>query len=165
MRGPIRTIVLLAIFIGLPILETYVIIQVGQAIGVGPTILLLIAQAALGAWLIKREGRRTWRALNESIATGTLPGRELADAAIVLIGGVLLMIPGFVTDIFGLFCVLPFTRPVARSALTHYLSRRFLSGPGAPGYPRSREQSQERSGEQTRQRPGPDQVVQGEVVD
>ena len=87
MRGPLRTIVLLAIFIGLPILEIYVIIQVGQAIGAVPTILLLIAEAALGVWLIKREGRRTWRALNESLATGTLPGRELADAAIMLVGG------------------------------------------------------------------------------
>jgi UPF0716 protein FxsA len=126
MRGPLRTIVLLAIFIGLPILEIYVLIQVGQAIGAVPTILLLIAQAVLGAWLVKRAGRRTWRALNESVAAGTLPGRELADAAIMLVGGVLLMVPGFVTDLFGLFCVLPFTRPIARRLLATLVSARIM---------------------------------------
>jgi UPF0716 protein FxsA len=118
--------VLLAIFIGLPILEIYVIIQVGQEIGAFPTILLLIAESALGGWLVKREGIRAWRALNESLVSGTLPGRELADAAIVLIGGVLLLTPGFVTDIFGFFCVLPFTRPIARKLLATVVSKRIM---------------------------------------
>ncbi len=134
-----RVAVLLAIFVGLPILEIYVIIQVGQEIGAVPTILLLIAQAAIGFWLIKREGRRTWLALNDSLTTGTLPGRELADAAIVLVGGVLLMVPGFITDVFGLFCVLPFTRPITRRLLATLVSHRVMRYGAARYSSRSRD--------------------------
>jgi UPF0716 protein FxsA len=165
MRRRVPWWVLALVFVVLPVLEIYVLIQVGQVIGAWWTVLLLIADGFLGAWLMKREGTKAWRALREALDNRRMPARELADGALILVGGTLLVTPGFLTDVVGFFCVLPFTRPVARSALTHYLSRRFLSGPGAPGYPRSREQSQERSGEQTRRRPGPDQVVQGEVVD
>jgi UPF0716 protein FxsA len=122
----VRPVLLLAVFIGLPILEIYVIIQVGQQIGAIPTIVLLIAESALGAWLVKREGLRAWRALTSAMTSGTLPGRELADAAIVLVGGVLLLTPGFVTDAFGFLCVLPFTRPGARRLLGIVVSRHLL---------------------------------------
>jgi UPF0716 protein FxsA len=81
----------------------------------------------------------------------------------VLVGGTLLLTPGFVSDIAGFVCVLPFTRPAVRTALTRFLTRRFLSVPSAPGYTSRREPAQPQA--QTRQRPGPDQVVQGEVVD
>lgn len=131
-----RAVVILAVFIGLPILEIYVIISVGHQIGVLPTILLLIAESALGAWVVKREGGRAWRALSGALASGTLPGKELADAAVVLVGGVLLLTPGFVTDLFGFFCVLPFTRPIARRLLATVLSQRLLRYGG--GYSRSR---------------------------
>ncbi|MGH3316676.1 MAG: FxsA family protein, partial [Nocardioidaceae bacterium] len=102
---------LAAALLVLPILEIYVIIQVGQVIGAAPTIALLIVESALGAWIVKREGRRAWEALNASFSTGRLPTRELSDAALVLVGGTLLLTPGFVTDVFGFFFVLPFTRP------------------------------------------------------
>jgi UPF0716 protein FxsA len=108
----------------LPILEIYVIIQVGQVIGAVPTIVLLVVESALGAWLVKREGRRAWNALSTAFGTGRLPGRELADAALVLVGGTLLLTPGFVTDVFGFFFVLPFTRPVARRWLGWLAARR-----------------------------------------
>ncbi len=121
-----KAVVLLALFVGLPILEIYVIIQVGQEIGAMPTILLLIAESALGWWIVKREGRRAWQTLNEAVASGNLPGRELADAAVVLVGGVLLLTPGFVTDLFGFLFVLPFTRPVARRLLSALVAHRVL---------------------------------------
>ena len=112
------------------------IIQVGQEIGAIPTLLLLVADALLGAWLVKREGRRAWEALNEAIQAGQAPGRELADAALILVGGTLLLTPGFVTDIFGFFLVLPFTRPFARRLLTAVVARRafrrFSGGTGGP---------------------------------
>jgi UPF0716 protein FxsA len=94
-----------------------------------------------------------------------MPARELADGALILVGGTLLLTPGFLSDVVGFFCVLPVTRPLARATLTRFLTRRFLSGPGAPGFGRagSVPSGAERSG--TRQRPGPDGVVQGEVVD
>jgi len=137
---------LLAAFIVTPILEIYVIIQVGQVIGAWWTILLLIADSVFGSWLIKREGRRAWRALTTAIESGRMPATELADGALILVGGTLMLSPGFVTDLFGILLILPFTRPLARRLLTRYLSRRLLDGP-RPG-PGS---------------PGP--VVRGEVID
>lgn len=107
-----------------PIIEIAVIIQVGQRIGIGWTVALLLLESALGAWLVKREGARAWRALNEGFRTGRMPTGELADAALVLIGGTLLLTPGFVTDVVGFFFVLPFTRPIARRAVQAYLARR-----------------------------------------
>src|SRR3954452_20339246 len=89
-----------------PIVEIYVIIQVGQVIGGWATVALLLVESALGAWLIKREGRRAWNALRTAMQPGRMPGRELADAALILVGGTLLLTPGFVTDIFGFFFIL-----------------------------------------------------------
>lgn len=108
----------------MPVIEIAVIIQVGQEIGVGWTVALLLFESALGAWLVRREGSRAWRALNEGFATGRMPTGELADAALVLIGGTLLLTPGFVTDVLGFFFVLPFTRKIARRGLQAYLARR-----------------------------------------
>ena len=165
MRRRVPWWVLALLFVVVPVLEIYVLIQVGQVIGAWWTVLLLVADGFLGSWLMKREGTKAWRALREALDERRMPARELADGALILIGGTLLVTPGFLSDVVGFFCVLPFTRPLARAALARFLDRKFLSGPGAPGYVRSRQRTGDRSGRQTRQRPGPDQVVQGEVVD
>jgi UPF0716 protein FxsA len=149
--------VLALLFVVLPVLEIYVLIQIGQVIGAWWTVLLLIADGVLGSWLIKREGTKAWRALREALEERRMPAKELADGALILVGGTLLLTPGFVSDVGGFVCVLPFTRPLVRAALTRHLTRKFLAGPAASGDAGSRQQ--------TRQRPGPDQVVQGEVVD
>jgi UPF0716 protein FxsA len=143
-----------------PIAEIFVIIQVGQVIGGWPTVGLLLVESALGAWLIKREGRRAWRALQSSFETGKMPGKELADAALVLVGGTLLLTPGFLTDIFGFFFVLPFTRPLARRAMTAFFSRRVVTQLGGPGLGTFIPGA----GNPGPQRPT-DDVVQGEVID
>lgn len=148
--------VLAALFVVVPLVEIYLIVQVGQTIGAGWTILILVADSLLGAALVKREGAAAWRALQAAIASYRMPARELADGALVLVGGTLLLTPGFVTDVFGFFFILPFTRPLARRALTAVITRKFLGGPPGPS---------SGSGSRTRQRPGPDEVVQGEVVD
>jgi UPF0716 protein FxsA len=113
---------LITAFIVVPILEIYVIIQVGQVIGAWWTILLLIADSVFGSWLIRREGRRAWRALTTAIQSGRMPAAELADGALILVGGTLMLSPGFVTDAVGIVLILPFTRPVARRILTRVLS-------------------------------------------
>ena len=110
--------------VALPILEVYLIVQVGQLIGVWWTLAILVGEALLGAWLMRREGARAWKALNEAFNSGRMPTGELADAALVLVGGVLLMLPGFITDIFGLLFLLPFTRPLARKVLAYAVARR-----------------------------------------
>ena len=167
MRRRVPWWVLALLFVVLPIIEIYVLIQVGQVIGAWWTVLLLVADGVLGSWLMKREGTKAWRALREALDERRMPARELADGALVLIGGTLLLTPGFVSDSAGVVCVLPVTRPAVRISLTRFLTRKFLSGPGAPGYTSRREHDQAHAQKhaQTRQRPGPDQVVQGEVVD
>jgi UPF0716 protein FxsA len=155
MRRRIPWWVLALVFVVLPVVEIYVLIQIGQVIGAWWTVLLLIADGFLGSWLMKREGTRAWAALRAALTERRMPARELADGALILIGGTLLVTPGFVSDVAGMFCVLPLTRPVARAALTRYLTRRLLASatPARGDAPR------------TRRRPGPDSVVQGEVVD
>jgi UPF0716 protein FxsA len=132
MRRRVPWWALVLLFVGMPLLEIYLIVQLGQAVGAWWTILLLAASGLLGSVLIKREGGRAWRALTEALREGRVPSRELADGALILIGGTLLLTPGFVTDAVGLGCVLPFTRPVPRRLLVRTIARR-LVGPGAPG--------------------------------
>ena len=90
-----------AAFILVPLVEIYVIIQIGQVIGAWWTILLLIADSLLGSWLIKREGGRAWEALGSAIQEGRMPHKELADGILILVGGLLMLTPGFVLDIVG----------------------------------------------------------------
>jgi UPF0716 protein FxsA len=140
-----------------PLVEIYVIIQVGQVIGPWWTILLLVLDSIFGSWLIKREGGRAWRALSEALSSGRMPARELADGALILIGGTLMLAPGFVTDGFGILMILPVTRPLFRRLLTNVVANRLVVlGPDGPIGPR------------TAQRPGPGPdgpVIRGEVVD
>ena len=158
MRRKVPWGLLAALFVVVPLVELYILIQVGQVIGALWTILALIAVSVLGSYLIKREGSRAWAALRDAIQTGRMPARELADGALILIGGTLLLTPGFLSDALGLLFVLPFTRPVARRALTGFVTRRFLGEPRGAG-------AAGRRGPRTRQRPGTDEVIRGEVVD
>ena len=157
-------------FIGLPLLELYLVIQVGQVIGAGWPILLLVLDSVLGAIIVRREGGRAWRALREALAQARMPHRELADGALVLIGGTLLLTPGFVTDAFGALLVLPVTRPAFRGLLARAVASRLVvfpgpggpGGPGGPAAPRSPGPGGPR-GPGDDERPGP--VVRGDVVD
>lgn len=117
-------LVLFVAFIVVPVIEIYVIVKVGGVLGVLPTVAILLAVSVLGAWLVRREGRRAWRVLNEAFGEGRIPGRELADAALVLVGGVLLLTPGFVTDVLGFCLVLPPVRPLVRRGLLALVRRR-----------------------------------------
>ena len=117
---------LVALFIVVPIVELYVIIQVGQAIGVVPTLLLLFADAILGSLLLRHQGRGAWRRFNEALAQRRFPGREVADGAMIVVGGTLLLTPGFITDILGLLLLIPPTRAILRRLLRSVVARRFL---------------------------------------
>jgi UPF0716 protein FxsA len=112
-------------FVVVPIVELYVIVQVGHLIGVLPTLLLLFACSVAGAWLVKREGVKAWRAFRAATAEGRVPARETADGALVIVGGALLLAPGFVTDALGLLCVLPPTRALVRRLLLGFFLGRF----------------------------------------
>ena len=108
------------IFVALPLAEIYALIKVGSWLGVFPTIALLLLVSALGAVLVKREGLRVLRRMQEQVAAGNMPSNELLDAVCLLLAGVLLLVPGFVTDAVGLLLLLPPFRLMLRG----YLKRR-----------------------------------------
>ena len=154
-RRPRWGLSLLVAFVVVPLVEIYVLIQVGQVIRPWWTILLLVVDSVLGSWLIKREGVRAWGALTNAVSTGRVPGAELADGALILIGGTMMLTPGFVTDLVGVLLILPVTRPAFRkllvAAVTRSVVRRATRPPGAPPTPPAE--------------PGPGPVVRGDVVD
>jgi UPF0716 protein FxsA len=132
-------VLLVFLFIAVPILELYVIVEVGGLIGVLPTLALLLAMSLLGAALLRHQGRGAWRRFNEAIAERRFPGREVADGLLITLGGALLLTPGFITDAVGLLLLLPPTRAIARRLLRAYFGHRFVvagigsarPGPGA----------------------------------
>jgi UPF0716 protein FxsA len=127
---------LVLLFIAVPIVEIYVIIQVGQAIGALWTIALLVADSILGSVLMRSQGRAAWRRFNEAIAVGRIPAREVFDGVLVIFGGALLLTPGFVTDVFGAAFLLPPTRAVIRRLLLRRYAGRFTVSrpPRTSGY-------------------------------
>jgi UPF0716 protein FxsA len=129
-------LLLFLVFLVVPVLEIWVLIQVGEVIGGWPTVAILLADSLLGAWIVRREGRRAWRNLQGALQSGRMPDRELADGALIVAGGTLLLTPGFLTDVFGFLFILPFTRPLVRKAGAWFFARRIrtlaqtAAGPG-----------------------------------
>jgi UPF0716 protein FxsA len=120
-----------------PIAELFVAIKVAEAIGVLLTVILLLAGWPIGLWLAKAQGRAAWRRLSAAVAAGRPPGREVIDGALVLVGGLLLIVPGFITDILGLLLLAP-TRAVARGAIArNFQSRVVMAATRFSGAPRS----------------------------
>jgi UPF0716 protein FxsA len=117
-------LLLLILFIGLPIAELYVIIQVGQAIGILPTLAILILDGFVGAALARSQGRTAWERFNRALAEGRVPARETADGAMIIVGGALLLAPGFITDVVGLALLLPPTRALLRRGAGRLARRR-----------------------------------------
>jgi UPF0716 protein FxsA len=115
---------LVALFIALPLAELYVILKVGDAIGAVWTILLLAADSVLGSVLLRAQGRSVWRRFNAALAEGKMPHREVIDGVLVIFGGAFLITPGFITDIVGVFLLLPPTRSVIRRIAVRRLGRR-----------------------------------------
>jgi UPF0716 protein FxsA len=126
-------LVLVLLFIAVPIAELAILIQVGQAIGIGWTVVLLIADAVLGSMLARSQGRATWRRFNAALQAGRPPAREVLDGALVLFGGALLLTPGFLTDVLGLVLLLPPTRAVVRQLLVRRYMDRMIASMGRPG--------------------------------
>jgi len=101
--------VLLAL-LALPVLEIYLLIQMGGLVGFLPTLFLLFGAAALGTYLLQTQGWSTWNRLQQSLARGELPADDLVNGAVIVAGGALLLLPGFLSDLAGLLCLIPFTR-------------------------------------------------------
>jgi len=119
---------LIALFILVPIAELAVIIQVGHVIGVLDTLALLVLVSVTGAWLVKREGLAVLRRIQRQLDAGVVPGSELLDGALILLAGVLMLTPGFITDVVGILLLLPPVRAGVRRAVRHRLARRVALG-------------------------------------
>src|ERR687887_2767049 len=114
---------LVFLFLLLPIAEIYVIIKVGEAIGILTTLAILVLDGFLGAALARSQGRAAWIRFNQALAEGRVPAREVFDGAMIIVGGAFLLAPGFITDVIGLLLLLPPTRAIFRG-LTARLARR-----------------------------------------
>jgi UPF0716 protein FxsA len=122
-------IVLLLIFgalIGVTVLEFYVVIKVGEAIGVPATLGLMVIDALIGSALMRSQGRAAWRRLRAALAEGRPPAREVLDGALIVAGGAFLITPGFVTDVFGALLLIPPTRSLVRRWIVRHFSGRLL---------------------------------------
>ena len=140
-------ILLLLAFLVVPVVELAVIIQVDRLIGLLPTLALLIGMSIAGAWLVRREGTKAWRRFRDALNEARVPTSEVVDGALVLLGGALMLTPGFVTDIVGLLLVLPGSRTLANRAVRARgrawtrTGRVRVFGAGPPGPARRPEES------------------------
>ena len=106
----------------IPFAEIYLLLQVGSVIGAFSTIFLVVLTAALGAWLLRQQGFSTFRRFQESLAQGVIPAYEMIEGPIILLGGALLLTPGFITDIIGFACLVPSLRKrIAQYVLENHL--------------------------------------------
>lgn len=106
--------------------ELFVAIKVADAIGVLATVLLLLVTWPLGTWVLRSQGRAAWRRLGAAVSAGRSPGREVLDGVLILLGGLLLIVPGFLSDVLGAIALLPPTRSVLRGQLARHLQSRFV---------------------------------------
>ncbi len=152
-------LLLFVIFLLVPLLELYVIIQVGQEIGALNTIALLILGSILGTVLLRSQGRTVWKRFHETLAAGRPPAREVLDGALIIFGGALLLTPGFLTDVLGILLLLPPTRAVVRRVLLRgAISRVAFSMGGPAGMAGANAAMRNRA---QRRAPGTDDVVEG----
>lgn len=127
-------ILLLALIICVPIAEIYLIVQVGDLIGLWPTVFLLLASSAAGALLLRHQGRAAMQNFRSALSQGRVPARETFDGALVICGGALLLTPGFLTDILGLLLLLPPSRDVFRALGERLARSRIRAFPGNAGW-------------------------------
>ncbi|MDB6049828.1 MAG: rane protein FxsA [Pseudomonas sp.] len=104
--------VFLFLFVLFPMLELFILIKVGMAIGFFPTVLLVVASSMLGVFLIRVAGFATALRARESLTRGELPAQEMLEGLMIAVGGGLLLLPGFISDVLGVICLLPITRRV-----------------------------------------------------
>ena len=122
-----------------PLLELFVAFEVSQLIGVTWTVLLILFSVPVGMWAVRSQGRAVWRRLADGVAVGRPPARDVLDGALVLIGGVLFIVPGFISDVFGALLLLPPSRAGVRGLLVRNFQGRFVSrmagfSTGRPSY-------------------------------
>ena len=112
---------LLFLFILVPLLELYILIKIGGYLGAFQTVALVVFTALLGIVLVRLEGLRTLQKIRQSLSQGIVPAEEMVDGVLIFVGGILLIIPGVLTDLFALVLLIPYTRTIFK----RWLRRRF----------------------------------------
>jgi len=165
---------ILILLVLVPIVEIATLIAVGQQIGPGWTLLLMLATSVLGAWLLRHQGLRAWRAFQADVAAHRPPGRAAIDGVLVVLGGIFMLVPGFVSDVIGLLFILPPTRALFRGVALNTLSRRVpaeastgLFGPRRVRARTGRATTTAETVSPTEPAPpaGPPIAVEGEIID
>ena len=119
---------LFLVFSVVPVLELYVLIKVGRLIGAWETVAVLLAVSFAGAWLVRRQGFAILSRIHGELDSGRLPAAEMLDGFLVLVGGILLLTPGFLTDLLGIFFLLPGGRFILKQYLRRWLEKRLSRG-------------------------------------
>ncbi|MGO4543262.1 FxsA family protein [Paenibacillus sp. 2TAB23] len=119
---------LLAVFIIVPVIELWGIFQMGSWIGGWNTFFILIVMGLAGAYLARAEGRRVWSEAQRQMQAGQIPGQTMLDGLCVLAGGILLLMPGFLSDIVGVTLLFPATRTFYRQMMLHWIEKRMRNG-------------------------------------
>ncbi len=155
--------ILMALFLAIPILEIYLLIQVAGIIDWLPTIALVVLTAVIGATLLRSQGSQTYMRFNQALSEGRVPANEILEGVALLVGGALLLTPGFFTDLIGFICLLPFSRrPIATFLVKRFnpMASMNMSGMGVP--PTQGPGTRDRSGSHTSNKSG--NVIEGEVT-
>jgi UPF0716 protein FxsA len=122
--------VIFLFFLVVPFVEIYLLLQIGGIVGVFPTILLVVFTAVLGAWLLRQQGFSTWQRFQANLAQGKVPAYEMIEGPILLVGGALLLTPGFFTDALGFACLVPQLRKkVSQYLIENHLINMQASSP------------------------------------
>lgn len=119
---------LLALIVIVPALEIWGIITVSQWIGGWSTFLLMVLTGLLGAYWAKREARKVWEYAQHQASMGYRPAGAILDGICIFIGGILLLAPGFISDLLGIFLLLPFTRPLTKRLLYRMIEKAIQQG-------------------------------------
>ena len=119
---------LILLFTLVPVGELVLLLRVGEHIGVGHTVFLVVLTGVIGAALAKMQWLLTMQRIQDNLGRGVMPAEEMFDGAMILCGGVLLLTPGFVTDILGLSFLIPFTRSLYKKIIKKHIQKKFDRG-------------------------------------
>ena len=122
---------LFMLFVGVPLVELWLLLEVGERVGAMPTIALVVGTGIVGANLARREGMRTLEKINASMAKGEMPQEALLDGLAIFMGGTLLLTPGILTDVLGFALLFPMTRPILLSLVSGWMHKKMQAGGGS----------------------------------
>lgn len=127
--------VLFITFLAVPLIEIALFVTIGQWIGLVPTLLGVVVTAIIGSMLIRWQGLSVLARMRETLDRGQLPARQVGDAMLIGVGGLLLLLPGYFTDLIGLILIVPFTRELIWKQLARHVRVVTPGGPPRPPEP------------------------------